>query len=80
MEEPWLTKTDEEDSIKGDWTTLAPHSSKLDSKDDILWKDFVNTSWDVYFGVESSGSICVHFFLGEWKIVMFDIKDYSKMW
>jgi len=61
--------------LEGDWTTLAPHSFRLDSKDDILGKEFVNTSWDMCFGVESSGSICVHFFLSEWHLVMFDIKD-----
>jgi len=31
------------------------------------------------FGVESSGSICVHFFLGECQLVMFDIKDYNQI-
>ncbi len=35
----------------------------------------MNTSWDMCFGVESSVSICVHFFLSEWHLVMFDIKD-----
>jgi hypothetical protein len=39
----------------------------------------VNTSWDMCFGVESSGNICVHLFLGEWQLVMFDIKDYIQI-